>query len=110
MRRANKTLGDERGSFTEIWRASLTRGLSPGGFVQGNVSVSRPGVLRGMHFHRRQSDLWTIVAGRALAATTNLRDAVDGLGPVRSQVSDLAFGDSLFIPPYVAHGFWALEE
>ena len=49
---------DERGAFAELWRASATRLLSAEKFVQANLSRSRPGVLRGMHFHRRQADLW----------------------------------------------------
>jgi dTDP-4-dehydrorhamnose 3,5-epimerase len=105
LRRHLAPIADSRGSFTELWRSSLTAGLDDAPFVQANLSRSRAGVLRGMHFHRRQSDLWLLIEGRALAATTDLRGAT-----VASQVVELAPGDALFIPRLVAHGFWALED
>lgn len=111
MRRSAAALTDERGAFTELWRASQTRELAGEAFVQANVSRSREGVLRGMHFHRRQADLWMLLEGRALAATTDLRTLMgEGRGQARSQVIELTPGDSLYIPPLVAHGFWAIEE
>src|SRR5688500_15472604 len=73
LHRRLEPLADSRGSFTELWRASLTDGLDSAPFVQANLSRSRAGVLRGMHFHRHQSDLWMLIEGRALAATTNVR-------------------------------------
>ena len=113
LRRRVEPLGDVRGSFTELWRASQTAELDPAPFVQSNLSRSRAGVLRGMHFHRRQSDLWLLIDGRARAAMTDLRgllgDAANG-GEVASQVIELAPGDALFIPRLVAHGFLALED
>jgi dTDP-4-dehydrorhamnose 3,5-epimerase len=116
LRRSVAPIADSRGSFMELWRASLTAGLDEQPFVQSNLSRSREGVLRGMHFHRRQSDLWLLVDGRALAATTDLRPLLDGgdaggeAATVTSQVVELMPGDALFIPRLVAHGFWALED
>ena len=112
LQRRLAPIADSRGSFTELWRASLTSDLDTAPFVQSNLSRSRAGVLRGMHFHQRQSDLWLLIEGRALAATTDLRDLLDGgsAGSVASQVVELTPGDALFIPRLVAHGFWALED
>ena len=111
MRRTAVPIADERGAFTELWRASLTRLLPAETFVQANLSRSRPGVLRGMHFHLRQADLWMLLEGRALAATTDVRAVMGGTsGSVRSQMIEVVPGDSLYIPRLVAHGFWALEE
>jgi dTDP-4-dehydrorhamnose 3,5-epimerase len=108
------TFTDERGWFMELWRASLTDGLAET-FVQANVSRSRAGVLRGMHFHRRQADLWMPLEGNVLAATTDLRGLLDGQPAsgeprVASQLLELGPGDALFIPRLVAHGFWARED
>lgn len=111
LRRTTASVRDERGAFTELWRASQTNQLAGDQFVQANVSRSRPGVLRGMHFHRHQADLWMLLEGRALAATTDLRKLLgEGGRQVRSQVIELRPGDSLYIPALVAHGFWAMEE
>ncbi|HET7677760.1 MAG TPA: dTDP-4-dehydrorhamnose 3,5-epimerase family protein [Candidatus Limnocylindrales bacterium] len=101
---------DERGEFSELWRASwLPPGVPP--FVQSNLSRSRAGVLRGMHFHRRQWDLWVVVSGSALAAVADVRPLLDGsAGRPSVETHALAAGDALLIPPHVAHGFHAPEE
>lgn len=110
VRRLAGAISDERGSFTELWRSSLTEQFDEQ-MVQLNLSRSRAGVLRGMHFHRHQVDLWTVLEGRALAATTDVRGLLtDSAGRATSQVIELGPGDSLFIPREVAHGFWALED
>jgi dTDP-4-dehydrorhamnose 3,5-epimerase len=108
LRGRSTAFADERGAFREVWRASETSDLGES-FVQANLSVSRAGVLRGMHFHRRQVDLWFVVEGRALAATTDLR-AFSGDSAATSEVTELVSGDMLLIPRLVAHGFWALDE
>ena len=110
-RRRSEPIADERGAFSELWRASWTDALHPARFVQANLSRSRQNVLRGMHFHRRQADIWMLLEGRAAAATTDLRPLFDG-SPERpaSQLMELVPGDCLYIPPLVAHGFLALED
>ena len=108
-RRANVSLADERGSFTELWRASLTAPLGSAEMVQANLSRSRAGVLRGMHFHLRQSDLWLLIDGEASAAVTDLRPAIAG-GAARSAAVPMSAGDALYIPPLVAHGFLAVTD
>ena len=53
---------DERGWFYELRRDSLL----PSGTVQTNVSFSRQGVIRGLHYHERgQDDLFACLAGMA---------------------------------------------
>jgi dTDP-4-dehydrorhamnose 3,5-epimerase len=47
---------DERGRFLETYRASWLPFAVP--MVQGNRSDSAAKVLRGLHYHRRQADLW----------------------------------------------------
>jgi dTDP-4-dehydrorhamnose 3,5-epimerase len=111
VRRAASSIPDQRGSFMELWRASQSGALAAPGMVQANLSRSRAGVLRGMHFHRRQADLWVVIDGRAMAATTDLRSLSSGdAARVASQVIEMVPGDALYIPPIVAHGFWALDD
>ena len=81
---------DSRGAFRELWRASsfpaLTAeetGAPPGAeprFVQANLSTSAAGVLRGLHYHRRQLDYWIVAAGRALVALVDVRPVAAGEG------------------------------
>ena len=112
--------GDSRGAFRELWRASafpaLTRdetgataGTQPR-FVQVNVSTSAAGVLRGLHFHRRQLDYWVVGAGRAFVALVDLRAMIAGTGDAPAvETRELAADDWVVIPTGIAHGFLALE-
>jgi dTDP-4-dehydrorhamnose 3,5-epimerase len=108
-RRTTVAHDDSRGSFMELWRASLTAPLGEPPMVQANLSRSNAGALRGMHFHLRQVDLWLVVDGRAVAAITDVRPAIEGASPVTEMV-ELAPGDALYIPRGVAHGFLALND
>lgn len=101
--------GDKRGTFTELWRAS-SLDAGAGSFVQANLSTSAPGVLRGLHLHRRQLDYWVVVAGRAFVALVDARPQVGGSpGPVAVETRELRPNDWVVIPSGVAHGFLALE-
>jgi len=110
---------DARGSFRELWRESGFGPLDPaetGGpegaeqrFVQANLSSSAPGVLRGLHLHRRQLDHWTVISGRAFVALVDVRPAIDDRGHVAVETRELAADDWVTIPAGVAHGFLALE-
>lgn len=93
--------GDERGYFFESFR----REWLPGEMVQGNVSFSKAGVLRGMHYHTHQADFWVVVAGRVRAGLYDLRESSSTHG--RTQVIQLDDHSGLYIPPGVAHGFYA---
>ena len=111
LRRRLTAHGDERGSFREIWRESWTAGLTRAPFVQGNLSRSQARVLRGMHFHRRQADLWVVVEGSALVALADLRPVLEGHAdrPV-VETHELGPDEALLIPELVAHGFYARTD
>ena len=66
---------DERGAFREIWRASW----SDERFVHANLSTSQARVLRGLHYHRRQLDRWTVARGRAFVALVDVRPLLAGI-------------------------------
>ena len=112
--------GDPRGAFREVWRASgfgsilpADGGAEPGAdirFVQANLSTSAAGVLRGLHYHRRQLDYWVVASGRAFVALVDVRPLLDGTGP-RAVVDTRVLGadEWVVIPAGVAHGFLALE-
>jgi dTDP-4-dehydrorhamnose 3,5-epimerase len=98
--------GDARGSFRELWRASL---FPHQGFRQANLSSSAAGVLRGLHLHRHQDDLWIVAAGRAFVALVDVRPLLDGTAPQATvETRELAPDDWVEIPSGVAHGFLAL--
>ena len=96
---------DERGSFMEIFREDEL-GAS---FVQGNHSRSAKGVLRGLHYHRKQSDAWYVIAGEAQAMLADLRTPAESPAVV-SVTMRAGEPRILFIPPGVAHGFLAITD
>ena len=101
---------DARGAFSELWRASWTDPLGGQPFVQANLSRSLPRVLRGLHVHRRQADLWTVLAGVGTVALVDLRSAVAGRGGPVTAVLPVEAGDQIYIPALVGHGFYAHSE
>jgi dTDP-4-dehydrorhamnose 3,5-epimerase len=114
-----KRHGDSRGSFRELWRASAFGMLGPAAtgvpdgseprFVQANLSTSAAGVLRGLHYHRRQLDYWVVGSGRAFVALVDVRPTLARLGSAVVETRELAADESVVIPVGVAHGFLALE-
>jgi dTDP-4-dehydrorhamnose 3,5-epimerase len=98
---------DDRGSFRELWRANEFPGVT---FIQANLSSSAPGVLRGLHLHRRQDDLWVVADGRAMVALVDVRPLLDRSGTSAVvETRDLGVDDWVLIPTGVAHGFLALD-
>ena len=102
-----RAFADSRGYFFESFRQSWLPGMPP--MVQGNVSFSKAGVLRGMHYHLRQADFWLAPSGHVRAALYDLRAS----SPTRGASQLLELGEShpfgVYIPPGVAHGFYTLS-
>jgi dTDP-4-dehydrorhamnose 3,5-epimerase len=96
-----QVFADERGWFTELRRES---GL-PRATVQTNVSFSRQGVIRGLHYHERQDDLFACLQGTARIVVL---DRATG----EAHVEDIGEDNpvALWIPGHHAHGFEALTD
>jgi dTDP-4-dehydrorhamnose 3,5-epimerase len=93
---------DERGWLMEIRRESLL----PNRTVQTNVSFSRQGVIRGLHYHERgQDDLFVCLTGTARVVVLDR-----GTG----EVFTADIGDenpvAIYVPGHHAHGFEALTD
>ena len=100
---------DDRGAFTELFRGSWMPEAPP--MVQANLSRSKAGVLRGMHFHRQQADFWALLSGKQFVALYDLRPG----STTNGQKAELWMDGSeqlrgLYVPPGVAHGFYAETE
>ena len=113
LRRSITFHPDTRGAFGELWRASWTDGLPSGGpsplMAQANLSRSADRVLRGLHFHQRQADLWIVADGHPFIALADLRGAIGGDGPVAVDTIDASPGDAFYLPAGVAHVFYARD-
>lgn len=98
---------DARGSLTEVLRADwpeFTR------FGQAIVTVNAPGVIRGWHWHRRQTDVIVAISGRVLLPLYDGRAGSPTRGQVMEHVSDDGGRIALFVPPGVYHGYRTLGD
>jgi dTDP-4-dehydrorhamnose 3,5-epimerase len=95
--------GDERGVFTELFRASWDTGVAP---VQWNVVSSNANVLRGVHAHVRHTDYLTLAVGRATIGLHDLRGESPTKGLGATVELDADEPAALVIPVGVAHGFY----
>jgi glucose-1-phosphate thymidylyltransferase len=93
---------DARGWLTEIARTS---GL-PKPIRQTNVSFSRAGTIRGLHYHERgQDDLFVCLQGRARVVALD-RDTGETFC---EDIGEDNFA-AVFVPGNLAHGFEALTD
>jgi dTDP-4-dehydrorhamnose 3,5-epimerase len=93
---------DDRGWFAELARASAL----PKPFVQANLSHSRRGVIRGLHYHERgQDDLFVCLSGMVRIVVLD-RDS--------GEVFTEDIGDdnpvAVYVPGTLAHGYEALSD
>lgn len=99
---------DERGTFHEAWHEARYReaGL-PGRWRQDNVSRSRKGVLRGLHFQepRAQAKLVSAVVGAIVDVAVDIRRGSPTFGRWVSAVLTASNARQLFVPGGFAHGF-----
>ncbi len=93
---------DERGWFAELRRDSRL----PKRLVQTNVSYSRKGVIRGLHYHEQgQDDLFVCLAGTARVVVLDRRNGET----FTADIGEENFV-AVYVPGYHAHGFEALTD
>ena len=99
---ALRRFDDPRGWFMELRRESLL----PDRTLQTNLSFSRAGTVRGLHYHARgQNDLFVCVRGMI---------RVVALDQDSAETFTVDVGDdnpaAVWIPGHLAHGFEALTD
>jgi len=101
--------GDNRGRFVETFRQEWLPDGAPT-MVQGNRADRKEGALVGLHYHRFQADFWYVPNGRAMVVLHDLRAS----SPTDGVTLVLEIGEhdhrGVYIPPGVAHGFYALTD
>ena len=79
-------------------------------FGQAYVSLNYPGVIRAWHYHKKQSDFWTVPKGMVKAVIYDCREGSSTYG----EVNEFFLGDfnqvRLRIPKGVYHGFKCIGE
>ncbi|MEI7990132.1 MAG: dTDP-4-dehydrorhamnose 3,5-epimerase [Chloroflexota bacterium] len=104
---------DERGFFTEMYQHQrFTEAGIPDAFVQDNLSGSRRGILRGLHYQvcKPQGKLVRVTAGEVYDVAVDLRSSSPTFGQWMGMYISANNHIQLWIPPGFAHGFYVLSE
>ena len=109
-----RVFGDARGYFFESYsKREFEEKVGKVDFVQDNESMSKKGVMRGLHFQRppfSQSKLVRCVKGRVLDVAVDIRKGSPTYG--KHVAVELTEDNHLqfFIPKGFAHGFVVLSD
>jgi dTDP-4-dehydrorhamnose 3,5-epimerase len=109
-----KLFGDDRGWFFESFNEkefSAAFGSSVT-FVQDNHSLSKKGVLRGLHYQmdQTQGKLVRVCHGEVFDVAVDLRKSSGTFGKWVSVELSAENKKQLWVPPGFAHGFLVLSE
>lgn len=108
-----KVFGDERGYFMETYHyeAFKEAGLDMV-FVQDNQSMSKKGVLRGLHYQKEhpQGKLVRVVKGEVFDVAVDIRKGSKTYGKWFGIVLSAENKKQFYIPEGFAHGFLVLSE
>jgi len=108
-----QVFGDSRGFFMELWNQKrfAEAGVDTE-FVQDNVSFSRRGILRGLHFQNPnpQGKLVSALQGEIFDVAVDLRRGSATFGKWYSVLLSGEKKQQLYIPAGFAHGFQVVSE
>lgn len=110
-----RIFSDERGHFFESFNQEafdleLTEKVV---FVQDNESISKKGVIRGLHFQKppfAQGKLVRVVQGAVIDVAVDIRKNSPNYGKSIAVELSAENHRQLWIPPGFAHGFEALND
>jgi dTDP-4-dehydrorhamnose 3,5-epimerase len=101
---------DDRGSFAELFRfgePGLARDFSAAqnSRIQVSYTVSYPGVIKAIHYHFEQTDLWAPIIGMLQVILYDLRESSPTCGRLNTLFVGAMRPWKLRIPPGVGHGY-----
>jgi dTDP-4-dehydrorhamnose 3,5-epimerase len=105
---------DSRGYFAETFSLKRYNDLGINlNFVQDNISVSRKGTLRGLHYQvppKAQAKLCHVLKGRVIDVAVDLRFGSPTFGQYLALELSEENHTQIFIPAGFAHGFAVLSD
>jgi len=108
-----QVFGDPRGWFVETWsHERYEQAGIPGPFVQDNVSFSRRGILRGLHYQhpQPQGKLVQVLSGEVFDVAVDIRTGSPTFGKWVGVTLSAENHRQMYIPPGFAHGFCVTSE
>jgi dTDP-4-dehydrorhamnose 3,5-epimerase len=105
---------DDRGYFAEIYSAKVLEGCGfRETFVQDNLSTSRKGTLRGLHYQlepHAMGKLVRVLHGAIFDVAVDIRRGSPWFGKWVGVTLTAENRQALWVPPGFAHGFLALVD
>ncbi len=104
---------DERGFFLETWNSIRYENAGiKHSIVQDNISFSKKGVLRGLHFQYPQSQgkLVQVLSGEVVDVAVDIRKDSPTFSQWVSEVLSDANHRQMYIPSGFAHGYCVTSE
>ena len=108
-----KVFGDARGFFVELYHGRRYREAGvPVDFVQDNMSLSRRGTLRGLHYQHPndQAKLVQVLQGEVFDVAVDIRKGSPAFGKWYGAYLSEENKRQLFIPAGFAHGFCVTSD
>lgn len=107
-----RVFGDDRGFFLETYHDKKYREIGVPQFVQDNLSFSKRGVLRGLHFQNpySQGKLVYVLKGEVFDVAVDIRAGSPTFKQWHAQVLSGENKKQFWIPPGFAHGFCVLSD
>lgn len=108
-----KVFGDERGYFVETYQKERYSEIGiTHTFVQDNHSMSRRGILRGLHYQTKhpQGKLVMVSLGAVFDVAVDIRPDSPTFGKWFGAILSQENQHQLWIPPGLAHGFLVLSD
>jgi dTDP-4-dehydrorhamnose 3,5-epimerase len=108
-----KVFGDARGFFVETWnrRRYGEAGIDVH-FVQDNISFSKRGTLRGLHFQnpKPQGKLMQVLQGEVFDVAVDIRRSSPTFGRWHGVLLSAENKRQFYVPTGFAHGFAVLSD
>ena len=104
---------DDRGYFFESFTLKKYDELESGGFVQDNISKSKKGTIRGLHYqvgYFAQGKLCQVLLGNVLDVAVDIRFGSPTFGQYFALELSEEKHNQLWMPPGFAHGFSVLSD
>jgi len=108
-----KVFQDDRGYFLETWNKTRYEKIGvPVHFVQDNISLSKRGILRGLHFQYPQSQgkLIQVLLGEVLDVVVDIRVGSPTYRQWIGEVISESNHRQMYVPPGFAHGYCVISD
>lgn len=102
-----KTISDERGFLMEILRSDEEIFIK---FGQIYITAAYPGVVKAWHYHKKQTDNFTVIKGTSKVALFDNRENSPTKGLINEFLTGLDNPLLIQIPRMVYHGFKCISK